>query len=239
MNGVTQCSPGEVGRSLNAPFLGHLDGGSLASSLLGKGASMILPLPGLLDRATQCPPPWGGRLCIPPPRPTAKWSLLSNYLPCEGRQFHEPYHPGCYNPRFSPDASFPYPLIPYFFLFWEGAFPFLSLPSLPMSCPVSLSLHMTGPISPPSYDSHNFPPHLESVIDSRSDSPGLSESGTDSVASPSPSELAYDADSKNEVLYVVFLFPKFGGRPCYNVKQRPSVSFLDQRGQRIPLALSC
>ena len=125
----------------------------------------------------------------------------------------------------------------FFFQFWEGSYPFLSLLPFPMSCPVSLPL-MTCLTSPSSYDCHYFLSTLESATDSGSDSPGLLESDTTSVAFLSPSGLAYDASSVSEVASVVPLPSNLGSRPCYNVKQRPTIRHLGQRGQGILMMLT-
>ena len=57
---------------------------------------------------------------------------------------------------------------------------------------------------------------LESATDSESDSPPFLELDTDSVVSQSPSESAYDADSKSEVPCMVPILPNVGGRPHYH-----------------------
>ena len=90
------------------------------------------------------------------------------------------------------------PLISCFFQCLEGLFlfqnpsPFLWVAQFPSP----VIWHAQSP--PPSYASYNFSTPLESVTDSGCDSFGLSESDTDSVASPSPSKSAYNVNSKSE-----------------------------------------
>ena len=140
--GVLNVSPGEVRRS-NSPFLGHLGGGYLASSLEGRHFNNPPPSKPSVLGVFGSSPPLGRKTS----HPLGRWLLLCNHFPFEDRRLHEPPPPDHYNPRFPPVISFPSCLIPYLFLFWKGAIPFLSLLPLPMSCPVSLP-HMTCPISP-------------------------------------------------------------------------------------------
>ena len=154
-------------------------------------------------------PPWGRETSHPPPRPVGRWSLLSNHFPSWER-FPGPPPPGHYNPRFPPDFPCPSHLICYFFLFWEEALPFLGLFPLHMSCPVFFPLLCAQSPPPSPYDSL-FPSVLG--ISNWLLVPGPSESDTKSVASQSPSKLAYDTNYKSKVPCLVALLPNLGGRP--------------------------
>ena len=145
---------------------------------------------------------------------------------------------GHYHPQSHANASFPSPLISYFFLFWDEAVPFLALLSLPMNCPVCL-LPLICLISPHPHDFHNFPPPLESATDSWSHSPEPSESDTNSVATPFPSESAYDVEFETKVPWVVALPVNLGRRPHLNDGTKQTACHPGWGGQGISPLVSC
>ena len=162
---------------------------------------------------------WGRKTsCSPPSQTLRKRATSQHPLPGTERRPPGPAPPECFAPRLPPAGSFP-SSIPYSFLFpvLSRGCPIpqrLGLLLLPMNCLI-IPLPYDMPDFPqPSYDSHNFPSPLALTTDSKSNSPDHSESNTSSVASPSPSELAYDADSKSVVPCAAGLLPNLGGRPC-------------------------
>ena len=89
-------------------------------------------------------------------------------------------------PRLTLVGSLPSPIFQYSFWSFDEAMPFLRVPIPLQSAKLSSFPYDQPDLPPPSYASHNFPPPLESVTDPPSESSGLSESDTNSAASPSP-----------------------------------------------------
>ena len=178
----------------------------------------------------------------PPFRPYGRWLHLYSSLPYEGGRPNEPPSrllPPKVSPRCTVPCYLQTPLpfsspMPCCSHLLEGPSLFLiPLPSLWVAQFPSPIQHAQSPL--PSYDSHNFPPSLESATDSESDSPPFPESDTDTVASPFPSKSVYHPKSKGGVPCMVPVPPNFGGEPCYHQGPQLNTQLHGQRSQRISL----
>ena len=88
-------------------------------------------------------------------------------------------------------------------------------------------------ISPSFCDSDEFPPPLESATDSEG-SPSL-KSATNFLTFPSPSESAYDTDSKIEATPMVWVLPNSGSRLHYNYGWIHQNLDINRGSQRTPV----